>query len=284
MTIRLSAATGLLLLGVSVCISAAGQTQRAFPADWNTFSADFTIQTQQILSNATHPAAPATPVTYHMERTQVPSGWKTVTTFLSSRPFVYQDHGKQVQIDHDPIARIEDDGDGTPPRIIARDGQPLELISPQFREAILAKVSDQVMPRLPAQTEEDRRRRTERAGRTGRDWLRAIVDTRPNADRQAQLARRYGRARDQQRGFDHFISFSGNRRAEVLAERQTGLVSAIDVYENNELKTHATYAWTEGPGRSFVRFATHTERRLNANARLAVDVQIANVTLERRTR
>ena len=281
---RLGPAALVLYLGASaINLSAVGE-QVGFPADWNTFSADFTVKTEQIITDSAVRGSTTPAVSYRIERMEAPSGWKTITTFLSVDPFVYQDSGRQVKEELNPIARIEDDGDGSPPRIVGKDGRRLQLLSPQLQELARTRLRDLGLQPMPLAAVDDIGRTEVQLLKTGRQWVSAVIDTRTLADRRADLIRRYGAKRGQERGFDHYITLFNNRRTDVLAEPTTGLLSALDVYENNELVMHTTQTWVQGPGGAFVRNSTHSERAVNKSMRFVTDVTLSNVKLERRVR
>ncbi|HTM02521.1 MAG TPA: hypothetical protein VL173_03380 [Vicinamibacterales bacterium] len=279
-------------LALSVCLGVAGarlgaaaQQPAGFPTDWNTFSADFTVRTQQMSSDEGARVFVNPGTRFHVERSLAASGgWKTVTTMLGVDPFIYDDHGKRVEADHNPVARIEDDGDGSPVRIIGKNGKPIPLFSPELQKQWIAKLKDfgiQPLSQLPAT---DQSLRGSIARPSGREWVAELVDSRTAAERHADTRRRFGDPHGQERGFDHYMSFAYGRRTDVLTEPATGLLASIDTYENNALVMHSTFTWVQGPGSTFIRKSTHTERSINPQMRVAVDVALSNVTLERRTR
>ena len=288
MTMTRLVATALALsvcLGVAVVrLGAAGQQPVSFPADWNTFSADFTVRTRQISSDDNSRGFVNPGTRYHLERSQLSSGgWKTVATILAVDPFVYDDRGRRVEVDHNPVARIEDDGDGSAVRIIGKDGKPIPLFSPELQKQWVAKLKDfGIQPLSQAPAKDQRQAGTGRA--RGREWVAELVDSRTAAERKADMNRRFGSLHGQDRGLDHYMSFAYGRRTDVLTEPATGLLAAIDTYENNDLIMHSTFTWVEGPGNTFIRKSTHTERPVNSRLRFAVDVALSNVKLERRAR
>jgi hypothetical protein len=281
-----------MVLALSVCLGVAGarlgaaaQQPASFPADWNTFSADFSVRTQQISDDSESRVFVNPGTRYHLERSQVASGaWKTVATILSVDPFVYVDRARRVEADQNPVARIEDDGDGSAVRIIGTDGKPLPLFSPALQQQWIAKLQDFGIQPL-SQSPGRRQRSSGIAGRpSGREWVAELVDGRTAADRKADMGRRFGSSRGQERGFDRYTSFAYGRRTDALTEPATGLLAAVDTYENNALVMHSTFTWVQGPGRTFLRNSTHTERAVNARVRFAVDVAVSNLKLERRVR
>ena len=144
--------------------------------NWNTLSFDVMVKRSRLSSTGASIGAPAPAASYHVERSSVTGSWKTVATVTGVDRFsVYSLNGLMGSPQPLPVARLEDDEDGTPVRAYDALGRLLPLAplsTPITREA----------PLFPTRT-------------TGRAWINNFVLTSTEkAARQLDLERRYGKA------------------------------------------------------------------------------------------
>jgi len=102
-------------------------------------SADLTVRRSE--SGTTMPLQGQAPITasYHIEQRSAGSHWRTSITLTSTYHPRVQTRQGDVQLD-DPsvVARIEDDGDGTPVRLFDRRGKPLVGLPSDVRDRVAA--------------------------------------------------------------------------------------------------------------------------------------------------
>lgn len=205
------------------------------------------------------------------------------------RPPVITPSGKQQEI-LPVIARVEDDGDGGGPRFYTRDGQEVKLPGDAERQKLqsLARASG---ADLFAGTDEMVREAAPlRAGGPGikprgRDWIDGIVPSRERKEaRRAALRRRLGAMNGRVRGFERYLQAVADKTTEVLVDAEWCVPVEINVMRGGVLESHTTYSYVPGPGGALVRSQSHSEHLLpeGSGRRLAIDVELTDVTLEER--
>src|SRR4029450_13000469 len=114
---------------------------------------DMSVKRQRLASAGDAIGAPTPNATYRLERSSRSGSWKTVVTVLSiAKPPMYSFSGALISPKPLPVARIEDDENGSPVRAYGPDG------------ALLT-------PTLLANTATG----TTSARTTGQQWLHAFV-------------------------------------------------------------------------------------------------------------
>src|SRR6185295_963712 len=97
------------------------------PVDaWNTLTVDMVVKRQRLTSAGDAIGAPTPNATYRLERSSRSGSWKTVVTVLSvARLPIYSFSGALISPKPFPVARIEDDENGSPVRAYGANGAPL---------------------------------------------------------------------------------------------------------------------------------------------------------------
>jgi hypothetical protein len=213
-----------------------------------------------------------------------------MAVLAGARPPVITPAGKEQEI-LPLITRIEDSGDGRGPRFFTRDGtqvnlpgvaerQKLEALATSASgDGLFAGVDDMVRQAAPL-----------RAGgpgikARGRDWIDGLVPSRERKDsRLAALRRRLGATHGKVHGFERYLQATDDTTTEVLVDGEWSVPVEINVTRGGVLQSHTTYSYVPGPGGALVRSRAHSEHLLpdGKGKRLAVDVELTNVTLEDR--
>jgi len=255
---------------------------------WNTFSAEVTIR--RGLRDAAHPSAKddGPPVKYRWERAQSGGRWKsTMVVVGGTRPDIVTPTGMSQPIPP-VITRIEEDGDGTEPRFYDLQGRLLRLPTRKDRQKMGA--SESVFAPTDALAESNSAGATKGqspSGR-GRDWVEALMPSlEGKSARRAALQKRFGTAVGQVRGLGQYLQTVEEHTTEVLADNEWGVPVEINTLRDGVLQSHATFEYEAGPKGSLVRRHTRVEQAIAdrpewKDARMVLDVELANVTLEDR--
>jgi hypothetical protein len=219
--------------------------------------------TRQRLTSAGNPlGAPSPNATYRLERSSRSGSWKTVVTVLSvERPPMYAFSGAVTPPKPIPVARIEDDEDGTPVRAYGANGA---LITP----TLLANTSST----------------TNMARSTGQQWLDAFVasPTRKTARQQA-FERIYGKA-TKAGTLNKYARTLTNGSDEVLVDPKTVVPVEANALRNGKRVGHRTFVYGPAPDSALVRTNVHadTVTAPDTGDRAIVDTTFSNVCLELR--
>jgi hypothetical protein len=255
---------------------------------WNTFTADVTIR-RGLRDEAHQPVGTDGPaVMYRWQRIQSGGRWKTTMSVVNGpRPEVVTPTG-QSQAIPPAIARIEDDGDGSGPRFYSLQGTLVR--PPALGDRQKMGVSDSVFANSDALL-----RRplplASGAGRVadeGREWVEAVLPSLGQSSaRKAALERRFGKALGKLRGQDRYLQTTADETTEVLADETWAVPVEVNIVRAGALESHASFSYEAGPGGSLVRRRSHVEHVITGmnggkGARMALDVELANVTLEDR--
>jgi hypothetical protein len=270
-------AMGLACLALATTGLAQGSLSPSDP--WNVFSADLIVRRSVVTADGRPEGGHIPTMKYRVERTKTPAGWRSVFTVLWAEPMKTVQDGRETLLDHFAVARIEDDGDGSQPRVILRDGSLFPVQSPEDVAAGVRQLFE-INPDA-ARLIFDNSSSADSSGR-GRDWVESVISSQSPALRRAVVESRFGRPVAREGGFDRYVSQVGESRRDVLVEAATGLISGIDESRNGTLVGHTTIAWVVGPGNSFVRSGLHSEARMRDGRRLVADVEYARVALEAR--
>jgi hypothetical protein len=185
------------------------------------------------------------------------------------------------------VSRIEDDGDGSEPRFYDLQGQ--LLVPPRKSDRQKMGAAESVFASTDALTAiraagAERQRPADR----GREWVEALM---PSPDktitRRAALQQRFGSAVGKVRGFDRYLQAGADQALELLVDRDLAVPVEINATRGGVLQSHAVFVYEPGPGGALLRRRAHVERPMpdgpeRKDARLSVDVEIANVALEDR--
>lgn len=274
-----SRSSPLLGLGMTLAclMSADAQDHRLAGASvdasstWDTLVADVTIRHRR-LDREGKPIGPdQAPVRYRWERSHGPSGWKTTLTF-AARPAPERPQDARFE-----LARLEDDGDGTPARAYNRRGELMALPSP---DALGLKSSRHLLPESAAASREGGRP----LGGGDREWVENLVAPAGGAaSRRQALKHRFGAHTGKVRGLHRFVRTSDEGTEEVLADPDSALPVEMNVARDGRLVWHGRFAYVRDRRGAYLRRAMHVEQVVSDEGeRLATDLDLANVRFERR--
>ena len=269
------AATGLVLVGVS-------PSRAQVPAQWNTFSAEVTLNRYDIGADGKPAGFKAPAVTYRFERIAVPWGWRTSFSLIAAeRQKVQSLKGPDREVDSLSVVRVEDDGDGTPIRVTTRDGRrPVSRLPVSAVRDGLEKVLS-LNPDLPASLFTTPRAKPNQSA-SDRDWVDSIVASPGKSTaRRAALISRHGGSTGRHQGFDRYESVQGPHRIEVLADPQSSVVVAVNTFRDGIALDRTTLIYTQADG-ALVRKGIRSERRVSAETRVVTEVEFSKVTFEQR--
>jgi hypothetical protein len=234
------------------------------------------------------------PVKYRWERVQSGGRWKTTMAVLSgTRPDVVTPTGRAQAIPP-AIARIEDDGDGSEPRFYNLQGALLRPPTKSDRQKMGASESVFAATDALSASRSAGAANGQRAVDRGRDWVEAFM---PSFERKsvrlAALQNRFGREVGKVRGLGRYLQIVADDTTEVLADDDWGVPVEINTVRGGVLQSHATFEYEAGPKGSLVRRKSHMEhaitdrpersdRQEKTDARMVLDVELANVKLEDR--
>jgi hypothetical protein len=249
---------------------------------WNTFSARVTIR-RGVIGADHQPLADRTPpVSYHWERSQSGSRWKTTMTFMgATRPEITGPSGAAQSLPP-VIVRIEDDGDGEGPRFVTRQGVIVRPPSAADRRKLSA--DDTLFEKTDALLRASGAAPIPglKVADTGRNWIDAVVlSAARKPERRGALQRRFAAA-GSLRGMSRYVERSGAKTTELLVDSEWSAVQEINLLEDGALQMHGTFSYEPGPGGALVRRAVHVEQSLSAGQRSSLVVELASVRLEDR--
>ena len=251
---------------------------------WDTFVADVTIRRSMVSADGRPVGVPAPVAQYHWERSQAGAGWKTIITVVPVSPPTVRSLNGVVPLDHPPsVLRIEDDEDGTPPRVYNRNGEPVTLPTAEALRRLL-KAPEGPGPTQPRPSSGPNPAPRPAVG-PGREWIDAFIAMPAGrASRRQTLERQYGTAAGRVRGLDQFVTTSGDTTVEVLADPESLVPVEMNIARNGALVSHTTFRYGRGVGGSQVRRALRSEQLVadGTGERAVTDVEFTHVRLERR--
>jgi hypothetical protein len=233
------------------------------PADvWNTLTVEMSVTRKHIKSTGEPTGAPSPATSYRIQRSSRTGSWKTAITVLSvARPPIYSLSGELLPSAPFPVARIEDDEDGTPLRAYGASGA---LLQP----TMLGSTSN------PTSTP-----RT-----IGQQWLDAFVAA-PGKKTARQLAfeKQFGKA-TKAGALSRYLRVETNGSEEVLVDPKTVVPVESNAVRGGKLVGHRTFTYGPAPDLALVRTAVHAETiaSVDTDDRAVVDTTFSNVCLERR--
>jgi hypothetical protein len=253
------------------------------PARWNTFSVDLTLNRYEIGKEGQPAGFRAPVVTYRLERIAAPGGWKSVFTLLAGeRQRVRTLKGTDTAIDSLSVIRLEDDGDGTPIRVIKRDGSravsrlPVSVVRDGLDKIALAN------PDVPMSLFTSKAKRPRRLA-TDRDWVDSIVASPgKSAARRSAIVGRFGGSTGKVQGLDKYEAVRGSRRIEVLTDPQTSVVVALNTFKDDVPLERTTIIYSQAADGALVRKGVRSEHRISADRRAVTEVEFSKVTFEQR--
>jgi hypothetical protein len=278
----------VLTLAVTVgCLCASPSVQRTIaqspPADDierpHRISADVTIK--RSFSRRDAPGALAAPeMQYRWDQIRKGSRWKTTFTVVSiGRQPVETLDGPVALQEISKVARIEDEGDGTPIRVFDHNGEPIS--APRLGNAeVLGDVRPNAYklpprPSLPLAGSPTRVEDSEDLE------MLLFARARQSARREA-LERRLGRSVGRVEGKDQYLKQDKETVLEVLTDPEWALPVETNVLRNGELILHTTFSYDPRDNASVVARTIRSERHLASGLfqRAVTEVHLSNVDAE----
>jgi hypothetical protein len=253
------------------------------PADaWDTFTADVTMR-RHLLSSSGVTSAEAPAVRYRWTRSQRRGGWtSTVEIADLSAPLIRSAQGRLALAESTSVLRVEDDEDGTMPRVYNRRGEAIRLPSIEDRRVLGEPVAGSLdVPPVPQLAYPDARR----GSSAGREWVDAFIAAPAQKQaRRAALRHRFGRSPGRVRNLDRFIAVDDGQTLELLADEQTGVPVEINVVRDGALAARSAITYATRTDGTLVRRTVRTEQRVSQRSsdRAVSTIDLANVRLERR--
>jgi hypothetical protein len=233
------------------------------PADvWNTLTVEMGVTRRHIKSTGEATGAPSPAASYRIERSSRTGSWKTAITVLSvAHPPIYSLSGALLPSAPFPVARIEDDENGTPIRTYDSSGV---LLRPTMLGSTAQPTST---PRT-----------------IGVQWLDAFVAA-PSKKTARQLAfeKQFGKA-TKVGTLNRYLRVETNGSQEVLVDPKTVVPVESNAVRGGKLVGHRTFTYGPAPDLALVRTAVHAETiaSVDTDDRAVVDTTFSNVCLERR--
>ena len=274
----------LTLAATLVCLGGSPSVQRTIaqsaPApslvDYDRLSADVTIN-RTFSRRDTSGALAAPEMRYRWDQVRRGSRWKTTFTVVSigRGPVETLDGPVQLQ-EGSKVARIEDEGDGTPLRVFDHNGQ--RLYAPRLGNASVLgdihpnKYNLPPRPQLPL------------SGTPTRiddgDGLEMFIFARDRqALRREVLEQRLGRSVGRVGGKDQYVKQQRETVLEVLADPEWGLPVESNVVRDGELVLHTTFVYEPRDTSAMIARSIRTERRIESGPfqRAVTEVLLSNV-------
>lgn len=260
------------------------EAQRQPPGPSETFSsvsADVTV-TQGVVSQAGRQiGAPVPPVRYRWQREKRGGYWKTTMTMTASiRPATRLLSGATKEV-APSIVRIEDDGDGTPPRFYDRRGsevRPPGAADVARSSQVLAEKS------LPRPIVESRAPGTQpRVVDDG--WIRSLAVKRSDArSRRDEILRSFGSPLGKLRGMDRFLIAIQEGSVEILIDPELNVIREWNLVKKGELDARGSSEYDASSGDMYLRRKARVERLLpnGSGNRMTTEVELTNVRFESR--
>jgi hypothetical protein len=248
---RWAIATALVAMSVGVKASSQAAIAQGDNPGTEVFSADVVIE-RSVVDEGGRVIREMPAVHYRVTRATV--GGKQRTTV------VYQTPGNAalagVAPDPHEGMRVEFDEDGSPLRILNKDGQLIRIGDGSANAAWLP----------PAELRA--------AAGSGGVVLRDSV-----ADRSERLRRDLGPPRGQFRGFEKYVTPFGDAMQEVLVARATATPVEINVVRNGVLESHSTYQYERLSDGSLVQRVWRDESRVpgHSSQRFVTQMTVSNV-------
>lgn len=230
------------------------------PTDtWNTLTLEMAVSRRRVDKTGAAIGTPSPNARYRIERSSRTGSWKTVIAVMSvDRSPSYSLTGALRQPEPFPVARIEDDEDGTPVRAYDRDGNPIHF--------------------SPAGTWGG----TTFARSTGREWLETFVaSTAGRTSRLQKFERHFGTPTNWW-GLSRYRRSDGDKTDELLVEPTAAVPFQKNGMRNGRLLAHRTFSYGAAPDGAVVRTAVHSETLLSevSEERAIVNTTFSNIRLE----
>jgi hypothetical protein len=232
--------------------------------NWNTLSFDVMVKRSRVTSTGTPVGTPSPTALYHIERSSRTGPWKTVVTVLGiDRTPLYSLSGQVGAPSPFPVARLEDDEDGTPVR--AYDSQGHQLPLPPLSSPITNDA-----PLFPTRV-------------TGKTWINSIVFTGANkSTRQLELERKYGKG-TKVNGLLRYRKGDSVTMDEVIADAKINPVQN-NIVKNSKRVVHREFTYAAAYTDAVVRTKQRAEVEVSPSSTdlAVIETIFGNIALERR--
>ncbi|HXH05491.1 MAG TPA: hypothetical protein VNI83_02760, partial [Vicinamibacterales bacterium] len=252
--------------------------------DWSAFAADVIIRRSRVDAAGRPLGSFAPAVTYRWEQTRTPRGVRTVFALVASeRRMVRTLHGEEPLDSPFAIARVEEEGDGSPLRLFDERGRAVEVPDADASRLAALMRADGLVPAVPpsrAPAGADPPVRPAGAF----PWPVPVERVTDAPARRAALERRFGRPSGRVGAHDRYELRTGDALVEVLADPNSALPVEINVAREGQLKSQIRMRYAPTEGGALVRQAVRAERLLEdgRGTRTVTDIELANVRLEPR--
>jgi hypothetical protein len=304
MHIRTAFRSGLSISGVTapalaiVCVCAGASPASAQPAPtapkaaslaptdaWNTYSADITLRRHRVDAAGQPVGDSVTAQQYHWERSSATGHWKTTMTLGPASPALLRTlRGTAALDDRMLVARIEDDEDGSGPRIYNKRGDLLR--APGALDQLLppsAGTDPQRLPHPPPARGAGGQR--PQATQSASQWIdNHFIKRNGHEARRRAFQRQHGPPVGHVRGLDRYVTTHGDRTDETLVDPQLQVPVETNVVREGRLVSHRTMSYAAAGSDLVVRRSIRTERLVSSKTgeRAIVEIEFANVRLEQR--
>ena len=255
------------------------------PTDpWNTLSADITLRRSRVDAAGQPVGDGVTAQRYHWERSSATGHWKTTMTLAPASPLSLRTLSGTAPVDDRlMVARIEDNEDGSGPRIFNKRGDMLR--APGTLDQLLPARPDGDPARFPPPPASNAAHGRPQATQSVSQWIdNHFLKRNGHGARRLAFQRRHGPPVGQVRGLDRYVSTHGDRTVETLVDRQLQVPIEANVVRQGQLVSHRTMSYAPAGGDFVVRRSLRTERLVSSKTgeRAIVEIEFANVRLEQR--
>ena len=261
--------TGYGPVGLSAASPIVGwRTESLQPTDtWNTFTVEMSVNRRRVKRTGETTGVVAPTASYRLERSNLTGAWRTVVTVLSvDRSPTYALSGALMPPGAFPVARVEDDEDGSPARAYDTRGR---LLKPFVSPVSLLDAAGTPTP-MP------------RSG--GREWIDAFVATTANKARRVQdFERRFGRG-VKTAGVNRYVRVDGDVSEEALVQSRTAVPLEMNSARHGVSTARRAFTYGAAPDNAVVRTAVHSDTLISGGGdeRAIIETAFSNICLERR--
>ena len=244
----------------------AWRTDGLRPTDtWNTLALEMRVSRRRITKSGEATGSPSPATTYRIERSSSTGNWKTVITVLGvERAPLYSLGGALVPRSPFPVARIEDDEDGTPVRAYDAEGRQLRT---SLDALGVAATASSTLPRT-----------------SGRHWLDAFVATASlKSKRLQEFERQFGKG-TKAGALTRFLRKDLDSAEEVLVDPKAVVPVESKGMRGATVLSRRSFTYSPAPDAAVVRTSVHSETLVSADSgeRAVVDTAFSNIRLELR--
>lgn len=252
---------------------------RAAADSWDTFTARVVVR-RQLIGAGGQPVGPRMAADAREEfiwqRMKTSTGWKTTMTLVDGVPRTVRSLRGDVPLPVAPtVSRIEDDEDGTGPRLFDRAGVRLSGPSDALRARVGMSATGAVeaVPGVgPGLAASAAQAGTDVPLAEGRGWVRALIMS--PADQPVRLrsmAQKFGKRVGLVRGLGRYVRDRVDPERgvvvhEVLVDEQGGVPIEVNVMEGGALVSHSLFAYERAVTGAMVRRGVRTERLLSGSS------------------